>query len=757
MSNANDGPDSARPEDSKSSGPHRQRADVAGRLLRRVAKASGDERTKLLNQLAKGFGSGPVSTRVFRKLLSFQPDGNRLACYYLSRANGPLSRKLLPSVLPLIKNPLFPLGVRISAAGTMIDSVRSSPESIGQIVDALTADMKPTRAVEVLVRLQSRTYREGHFQQLVTERLRANKLTCPRCRQQFVRSKLIVHLWRAHQLVYQSGRIQEPAELVEECLREAAKPESAADTSHLDRAFAWTELYFPGTPPIQVFQALAARGAVHPSRLGPLLERAARSQAGICPTCLTELPDPVPQLPAELSVTAKRLSGEGYSLELRDTFFGRSGRIEQPERETELFTEHATPRKMGMLMGLAAFVVTMLAVLGAIVLKQSPWVLGVGGVAVSWFLYWTTRLALRNAETGPDQLVNRAWELVVPGIGRRPQAVRFLIRLCRSSIGRGQPLERANRVWELAEQSGVLVEKSPINAQLYAASRVLQAVDEAAAGKELVSGLAGVFERRCQPAPGAKRQANSTTFLGDLVFAEAATEVILSADLLEPGRLDRLALLLIEALFEHGVKPNELHQTCEFSDRLRELFLYPKWEWLRALYLVWQQDDKDQWHTLGSFETIFSLVRKKPLMADELLVDRPDLLVTVRGLDLPESSRPGRWRIQIALSGVWFCGVWIDNPELDISTARSGRELWLGDVVIKLPTAAPKGLVARLQSAIRWWQRLMDKVENDITRFGKPMVVPEVRNKFGCSCPLCGTESLTRRGQMGIVLRVNTV
>ena len=121
-----------------------------------------------------------------------------------------------------------------------------------------------------------------------------------------------------------------------------------------------------------------------------------------------------------------------------------------------------------------------------------------------------------------------AWSELIPGIGRQPPAVRYLIRLCRASLTAGDPSARVEAVAELVEQSAVLANKGGVYVQLIAAARVLQVFDATVPGRERAARLASVFD------PFLRGEA-------DPPFAEAVAEMVRSALAhRRPADLDRV-------------------------------------------------------------------------------------------------------------------------------------------------------------------------------------------------------------------------
>ena len=192
------------------------------------------------------------------------------------------------------------------------------------------------------------------------------------------------------------------------------------------------------------------------------------------------------------------------------------------------------------------------------VARASPLTVAGFLTVVAGFVYLSVRFLRKPLPDPSDRAVDVAWASLVPGIGRSPEAVRFLTRLCRASVGVGSVVNRGTEVFEVVEHSAVLADKGGPYVQLLAAARVLQVLDAARLGKERIAGLVGVFE------PFLRGELPPT-------YVEAASEVLLSGEALPAGDLGRLGIRLVGTAFELGLNPMDLVTVARFCPQFRRL------------------------------------------------------------------------------------------------------------------------------------------------------------------------------------------
>ncbi|MCZ2340896.1 MAG: hypothetical protein LC104_03765, partial [Bacteroidales bacterium] len=520
-----------------SDGPSPDEPALIGKWVNRLTRVTGKrEQVKCLTMLARHVRSETGRLAVLEQLARREPNGARLALMFLSRLPERLPATLISQVIPLLQDDRISSTIRITAAGLCLEAVPDRAAHVQPILSAITHGLPRTQILERLIRLQKRVQNCQTLDQTIEQTEQQIHYRCSSCKRSFPRRQFIQHLWVQHRLTFQRGRILEPQPIVEQAINAASQSGAVDD---LDRAFALSRMYYPDVPIYQVLQAIAARSPADPSQLDRLREVAAAQAAGLCPICLTALPDPIPRLPPPLSLSAHRLAGDGYAVEVMMRNGVRSITIRTPTEEW--FPSQSFSRWPGRTIGaMVATFILVIAIFFTLVIPGDSWALWVvacGMVGWAWLGYAAARWLVPALPEARAEAVRLAWEKFVPGIGRRPPAVRFLIRLCRSSLGEGHVRERVAVVGEMVEQAAILADKGPLYLQFLAAVRVLQVYDAAVLGRDRVSGLAALFE---------------PIFRGEIspIFAEAVAELLLDPPgLLRHGERGRLAVLLLHSAF----------------------------------------------------------------------------------------------------------------------------------------------------------------------------------------------------------------
>src|SRR5205085_9876098 len=123
------------------------------------------------------------------------------------------------------------------------------------------------------------------------------------------------------------------------------------------------------------------RIATHPGDLEPLKKAAGEHDAGVCPSCFAAVRVPTPPLPPLLTLSAGRLSGDGYLVELTDRPSGRLLRVSGPG--VELYRGPDPGRRFGP-RALAVWVSVPFPVLALVGAAVAP----AGWVKPVWLVIW---------------------------------------------------------------------------------------------------------------------------------------------------------------------------------------------------------------------------------------------------------------------------------------------------------------------------------------------------------------------------------
>ena len=708
----------------------RRRPSTDDMLRQATTARTRRSRGKALAALARHAAKTNSAQDLFRRLVMSGETGPKLGLELYARLPGAPPAEMTNPVLRLLKQLEGGGTVGLAAAGKLLATYPDTPDAFKAVLAVISAGQSRHRVLERLVGLQALGVASAMLDKTVAATEAKLMMKCPKCRVQLTRTALVKHLWDEHKLVWDAGNVRTPEAILERAMRRTASVHP--NPKRIDAAFGRTAQFFPDVSPRQVFQALAARGSAHPTQLEPILDRVASDGAGLCPACLSALPDPIPKLPAPAPVGSGRLAAEGYAVEVIDTPIGRRVVVETRAGMAD-GGRQLPPRVLAALVG-GPF---LLAAVGLTAVLKPELSLPVGGITLvaGWLAYLAARLTRKPLPDATDVAVDRAWSEIVPGIGRKPAAVRFLIRLCRTSINRGEPIDRTPAVWELVEQAAVLADRGGPHVQLLAAARVLQVCDDATAGRERVAGLVKAFT------PFARSEL-------PLAYAEAVAEVLLASGAMSAGEGRRLAVLIIGALFEAGYLPADITTITGFAPWLRSLLGEPTDIHLNTLHTVWRGRTQRRWTEVGPAETIFELAERSPTDAKRVLTAHPDAVLVV---ETAEAVDREIGPVAVCTTGVGAAGAVVADPDAAVQLAATGRELTFGSHRIGLD----KKLLNSVALALRGWLKyrgrvLMPQVQQRSQDQATTARAAAVLAPLRVTCPLCGTASLVRTGQIGV-------
>jgi hypothetical protein len=676
-----------------------------------------------------------VAGPVFRLLADSGPDGPRLALEFLARHPTKLSPDLVRAALPVLADRSVPPAVRLAAAATLLNSVPDGPRAVGAVVRAATAGLSRSRALERMYQLQSRVETCDALDAQIAMSEGRVRLRCPRCPARLTRRELIPHLWHQHRLAYQHGQARDPHVLLDAAITTAA---TAGEADGIDHSFLLAAQYFPDSDPRQVLQALAARGASDPTQTDRLLDRAADEGAGLCPVCLSAVPDPVPSLPPPANVSDGRVAADGFAVDVTDTPGGRLVAVTvpgaAPARES-VGAARRSPRQVAVLIALPLLLLAAAAVAVVPARFADPAWVGVWLGMVGWMAYLAVRLIHRPLPDRTARAVDLAWARLAPVVGRTPPAVRFLTRLARSSIGTGDPVARGGLVFELVQHAAVLAEKGAAYQQLLATARVLEVLDQGRIGRERVVGLVGVFD----------------PFLrGELgpAYAEAAAETLLASDALWSGDAERLGVLVVGAAFENGLTPADLVTVGRYCPWFRRVALATPPDHLALLHAVWRGRNARPWAAVGDAATAFELARETPAAGRRILGESPDTLLRI---NVGNAAEAELGPVLVTARGVMAAGHTVADPAtaVEIDRTSDGWRLRFGQHRLALSSRVP----ARLAEELRKWLKyraatLIPEAERPAPR-GPGTRAVGLLAPLAVVCPLCGARSVLRAGQVG--------
>lgn len=704
-------------------------------LILRIAKAkSRKRRLRRIDRLVTHAYRSPRILHIFNQL-SQLPQGHMLAIEFAARMPVPVPNGVLLLAAPLLQEKAVPLSSRLAAAGKLVASLPDRTDSIGPILRSLTAGLTKQRTLERLLQLQSRVVKSEALDSVVAGLEATVKYRCPRCNRTFTRPSLVRHLWKSHRLLFDFGHILEPGPRIEAAVADALQKQQA---TAIDRVYDWAEQLYPGVDPCQVHQAIMSRSGATPEDLDSLLEVAGQRGFGLCSACYSMVPPSIPPLPPPLILTNRTLSGSGYRIELQERLTGRRLTIADAEG---VYLRQGDPGGRIAPRQVASFAILPVALAGmalatmAPVTLMKPIVVNFLVISAATLIYAGVLFLRRSLPQARDRVVDAAWREIAPKIGRSPQAIEYLTRLCRVSLGQGSFGERSERVWELVEHAAVLADKGPAYQQWLACTRVLQAWDSTTLGQDWVLSLIDIaipfFRGEASP-----------------IYIEAFAETVLDAPTLRDRDTARLRVLLAVAAFENGFTPTDLALLAPACPRLFRLLPQLDGD-VQLLYAVWTMRHARAWErTVGPADFVGEYARTSPSASGRLLQAVPDALL-IQTPDGPIADELGA--IVVATRGVIIGGVVSPDPATQVSAEKGKSGNWilrLGSQRITVSRKIPDQLIRDLQGWFQFRAQLLRDKTAEVSR-----VADRLRYliQAGTSqCPLCSTRSIIRVGQLGL-------
>jgi hypothetical protein len=602
----------------------------------------------------------------------------------LRAAAGEDRTAVVKQLLPLLGNNRIPVSVRIAAAARAIESLPDEVRSVRGVVRAVTARQSQAKALHRLRHLQHLIEKSRALDALVEQRERKVKMSCPRCRVRLPRAGMAKHLWHEHGLMLVGGKTRGRGRTVEVIRREYA---ATGDPALFDRAAA-----VGGESALRTWAAETATA----EEMIPLCRAAGGRGAGLCPACFGDVPPRVAELPP-LAVSHGRIAGDGYAATAAGAYW---------------------PRVAATLV--AAF--ALLAVGGCV----HP-LLGVASAAVAYGLL----IYLISPRDPPDDLaIDAAWRKLAHRLADRRDAARFLARLCLTSVGRGDPMERANTLIRVISRA----RDNPAEGQLLAVALALQADDAGRFGRDRAAAMAELVT----PAFRGEQPAD---------FAEFALAAYFRVER-EETELARLRILLLASAFAADLIPRDVIDLCDAAPHVAKAMRLPPHH-LAMLYGVWAHRSAKPWAPVGEARTVFELTATARTTAGKLLTQEPGLLLVCETLPGAEDELGP---VLVMVGGVSVGGAVTPDPAADVRVEGSGRELTFGKHTLKLTRAVAPPFAKELKAWLRFRAEVIAAYPATYLRNeARPMA--RLLAPFAAACPACGTKCLPIVGEFARVVR----
>jgi len=574
-------------------------------------------------------------------------------------------------LLPLLGNARIPIGVRLAATARAIDALPDTARTVRPIVRAITAGLPPVRAIERLRHLQHLTERGHALDALVAVRERKVKMGCPRCGVRLTRADMAKHLWHEHGLTLVDGKTRSQPGAVKALHREYA---TTGDPALFDRA-----ADVGGEAAVRKWAAETASD----EEAIPLCATARDRGVSLCPACFADVPPAVPALPPVLAVAHGRLAGDGLVATAPGAF---------PPRIAATVVAAAT------LFTVTVFVHVALGFVFAI---------------LAYFVTLLARTARGPVDAGA---IDAAWRKLAPMSADRRDAARFLTRLCRTSVGRGDAMERANVLPRVIARA----QDNPAERQLLAAALALQMDDAGRFGRDRAAGIADLVA----PAFRGEQPADFAEYVLAAYFSVPRDE----------GERARLRVLLYAAAFDAGLAPRDVVDLCAAAEHVAEAMHLPP-PHVAQLFGVWTGGRKARpWARVGDAQTVFDLATGAPATAARLLVNTPGvLLVCVTPHEIERELGP----VLVTTTGVALGGEVTLDPDADVSVTEDDRELIFGRHRFRLDREVPAGFLPELKAWLQFRAEVLARYpEQHLSAGGR--APPRLIAPFVARCPACG-------------------
>jgi hypothetical protein len=602
--------------------------------------------------------------------------------------------------------------VRRQAAVRLLRLVPDRLRFVRPLVRALTRGLPRRQVWECLRWLQEEVPRCEALDRWVARWERRRRWRCPRCPLRFPLADFVRHLWNDHGLIFDASprRAYSPRYLLSTLWR---RWRQSHDPQWLDQAWVWG-----GETALRGWLRYSG---VQAEDLRPLLQQAAQVHSGLCPTCFAQLPASAPPEWPLLTLTPRRLSTVGWAVEYSPGPWWEVVSIQTPQWQTLLRLRPAA-RLWACLAALsvAGLLFSVLPPSGAMVALP----------LVSVLVYGLVRYLLRSTNPPQDLLIDTAWQYLVPQLQWSQQDhLRWLIRLCQTSIGRGDPEKRRGTLQYILSY--------------------LQKLDDQ--GNKEQWRLRGVAEwlQWCDTLPsGVDRSQRlltllSPAFQGEVPwsYAEAVAAAYLSHPV-EYGSLLRVQVLLCQQAFSWGWTPEDLHILSLALPTLGQLLTPPASQRWQHLYSLHQQEIIPAWSS--GIVNVFECAQLWPYLTARLLVDYPDLLWIERWDSVHEAALGP---ILITARGVSLAGYWSLNPEADIRLIAKGYGLMFDNQALYTVRPLPPDLPERLRD---WLKILNDFLQNLPAEPPSTPALPQrLLSTLAQCCPHCHTTAIIPRGGIG--------
>lgn len=625
----------------------------------------------------------------------------------------PARSRLLEKVVRLLSDERIAWNVRRHAVARLLRLVPDRLRFVRPLVRALTRGLPRRQVWECLRWLQEEVPRCEALDRWVARWERRRRWRCPRCHLRLPLMDFVRHLWYDHGLLFNVAqrRVCSPRHLLLDLWK---RWRQSQDPQWLDQAWFWG-----GEAALREW---VRHTAVSLEELRPLLQQAAQEHSGLCPTCLSQLPASAPPQWPPLTLTPRYLSTFGWSVSYNPGPWWVVMTIQTPQRRS-LVRFRPSSRLWACLAawcvaGLLLWVLPPAA--GAIVVLA----------VVCALIYGLVRYLLRSTVPPEDLLIDTAWQYLVPELAwHQPDYLRWLIRLCLTSLGKGDPEKRRGVLQHIVDHlQNQTVERSNELWHLQGVAQWLEWCDALPAGMDRSMLLLNML---------------CPAFRGEVpwVYAEAVAAAYLSQPV-EYGSLLRTQVLVCQEAFSCGWTPADLHLLSLAMPALGQVLTPPvpqQWQYLYGLSRI---EFIPAWS--AGIVNVFECAQRWPHLTAQWLAVSPDLLWIERWDPAHEAALGP---ILITARGVSLAGYFSLNPEADIRLIAQGYGLVFDNQVVYTSRPLPAELPQRLRD---WLGVLTDFLHH--WSAVSPHAAERPRRLLAAAarcCPHCHTSAIVPPGGIG--------
>lgn len=705
-----------------------------------LTMSDAEIREKALADLAHRIRTPRQRRAAAEVFLKAGPNGHIAALEWLARWRGPFSVSLFSPALAILGDRKVSASLRVRAAAGLLRSLPDRLTIVRAVTKAITVGLSPLRSLERLRHLQNQVAKNHTLDELIARKEQRIKIVCPKCKVRLRRVEMVKHLWHAHHAGTERGELRTLPTLVGKLKRTYT---TSSDPAAIDRVWLAMASANAKTDPLAAYQGWLDGEDPTATELAPLLARAAEHRAGLCPACFGNIPASLAELPAPLAIGPGRVAGGDYTIEVTDSEWFRRLRIRTPTgviRNRPDRRHWLGPRAKAAVM---AFPILLAAILAASLMpagKLWPALTAVILIAVAFLVHARVLFTHRSRPHPTDRAFDAGWTILAKRLIGKDEGISFLVRLCRTSLGRGDPVARAGVLKRLREWADKISPPTDQDLQLQALAAVLQLDDAGRLGRDRVAGIADLA---------------ALAFFGNVPLSVAEYALGAFLDRPDPPTSEdraRLRVLILASAFDAGLKPRDLLDLGAVAPALKRAASLEPSSRLGLLHAAWAMRSRAAIEGASAY-FVFDLCRFSPNFSGEWITKYPDLLFMYRPPRWPEDTLGP---ILLCGRGVVIGGKTIVNPKAVVERSRETRggqkvfELTVGAHCFELASKPEDVVLDAIRELLCFRHEVLLPF---IDHYLEPQAadrLDRLLKPLGRRCGGCGRLAVTAVGQVGV-------